>query len=201
MSWPPPAVPVLVLAAGSAARFGADKLLVEVAGQPLLAWTLEGVLDAVEADHALVVLGPDAGARASLCEAAGVATVVAADAARGMRWSMAEGLEACPPVVPGAIVVLADDPLTLRALPGVLSTARRAPDRPAAVRRDPFLPHPVYLPREAWPQRPEGDADHGLRDLLEDGRAVTWIDDEGPHPVDVDVASDVQLLESALSAS
>jgi molybdenum cofactor cytidylyltransferase len=194
----PVSIPILVLAAGSAERFGSDKLLALVAGQPLLAWSLEAAIDAAPIDHALVLVAPAQDARRELCEAAGVATLVVDDAAHGMRWTLQAGLDACPADVPGAIVTLADDPLALRALPGVLATARRTPDRAVAVRRDPFLPHPVYLPRSAWPTPPRRDEDHGLRQLLLD-LDVTWIEDAHAHPVDVDLPADVERLEHALA--
>ncbi|MCL6500400.1 MAG: NTP transferase domain-containing protein, partial [Firmicutes bacterium] len=38
-----------VLAAGAARRFGADKLSARLAGRPVLAWTLDGVLQAAQA--------------------------------------------------------------------------------------------------------------------------------------------------------
>jgi molybdenum cofactor cytidylyltransferase len=197
MSMPLP-IPVLILAAGASARFGDDKLLAQVGGQPLLAWTLEAALDVVPADQLLVATAPEHEARRDLCEVAGVATLVVADADRGMGWTLQECLAACPDDVPGAVVVLADDPLTITALPGVLATARRDPERIVAVRRDPFLPHPVYLPRAAWPAPPSGDDDHGLRHLLDE--TTCWVDDSGPHPVDVDVPADLDRLRAALAA-
>lgn len=200
MMQPWPRIPVLVLAAGGALRFGDDKLLVEVAGQPLLAWTLEGALDSVPTDHVLVALAPGNEARRELCEVAGVTTLEVPDAEHGMGWTLHAALAACPDDVPGAIVALADDPLALRALPGVLASARRTAERPAAIERDPFLPHPVYLPRALWPPPPTGDEDHGLRDLLL-AASTTWIVDDGPRPVDVDVPADVERLRDTLASS
>jgi molybdenum cofactor cytidylyltransferase len=197
MNWDPPLpIPVLVLAAGSSTRFGEDKLLAQVGGQPLLAWTLETALDVVPADHLLVATAPQHDTRRELCDIAGVATLVVADAERGMGWTLQDCLDACPDDAPGAIVVLADDPMTLRALPGVLAAARRDPGRIAAVQRDPFLPHPVYLPRGAWPAPPSGDDDHGLRRLLDE--STCWIEDDGEHPVDVDLPGDIERLRAAL---
>lgn len=199
-SWSPVVpIPVLVLAAGGSRRFGSDKLLATVARQPLLAWTLEAVVDVVPTDHVLVVLGRGQEARAALCDGASVPTLLARHAADGMRWSLQEGLDACPEAVPGAVVVLADDPVAVRCLPGVLAAARGDLGAPAAVRREPFLPHPVYLPRACWPAPPSSDADHGLRELLAHDH-TRWIDDDGPRPVDVDVPDDVARLEAVLSA-
>jgi molybdenum cofactor cytidylyltransferase len=195
----PTSIPILLLAAGSAERFGADKLLAEVGGQPLLAWSLEAALESVPRDHLLVLLGPDQDGRHDLCASADVATHLVDTAGRGMRWTLQAGLAACPDDVPGAVVALADDPLALDALPGVLATARRMPDRAVAVRREPFLPHPVYLPRAAWPAPPTSDEDHGLRALLDD-LDVTWVEDTGPHPIDVDAPDDIERLARLLLA-
>jgi len=197
--WVPEPIPVLILAAGVASRFGSDKLLAEVAGQPLLAWTIEAVLECVQQDHAVVLLAAREDMKADLCENAGMPTHVVDHADRGMAWTLRGGLTACPPDVPGAIVVLADDPMAIAALPGVLATARRSPTRIVAVRRDPFVPHPVYLPRADWPTGPIDHGDRGLRDLLNDD--CLWIDDEGPVPVDVDTPEDASTLERLLRGS
>lgn len=194
---PPQAIPVLLLAAGGSTRFGGDKLLAELGGQPLLTWVFETLGDVVEIDHVLVVTGPAHDARRELCELAGFASLVADDAARGMRWTLRAGLDACPPEAPGAIVVLADDPLTIRALPGVLATARQELDRIVAVRREPFVPHPVYVPRAMWPVRSGGDDDTGLRELL-DGSGVAWVDGDDIAPIDVDTPDDLVALAALL---
>lgn len=190
---------VVVLAAGGSRRFGPDdKLLTPISGRPLLAWTLDAVLDVTPPAQVLVVLAPQEPVRQELCAAEQVRTVEAADHHRGMRWSMHAGLQAVPPDAPGAAILLGDDPLAARALPAVLEAASTRPDRIVAVRRDPFLPHPVYLPRATWPAPPAGDEDHGLRDLL--AGDVTWLDDDGPHPVDVDVPADAARLAELLAS-
>ena len=195
---PPEPIPVLLLAAGASTRFGDDKLLAPLGGQPLLTWVFEALQDVVPIDHVLVVTGPTNAARRDLCELAGFATIVADDAARGMRWSLHAGLAACPPTVPGAVVVLGDDPLTIRALPGVLATARADLDRIVAVRRTPVVPHPVYLPRRSWPAPPKTDDDTGLRDLLGD-ESVCWIDGDDVAPIDVDEPADLARLARLLA--
>jgi CTP:molybdopterin cytidylyltransferase MocA len=115
-----------------------------------------------------------------------------------MRWSLHAGFAACPADAPGALVLLADDPLVVRSFADVVAQARRDPARAVAVRRHPFVPHPVYLPRAAWPPPPVADDDHGLRDLL-GGADTCWIADAGNPPVDVDEVSDIAVLADLLS--
>ena len=55
-----PAVDMIVVAAGRSMRMeGTDKLAVEVAGRPLLAWTLDAVAAAPEVERIVVVTAPD----------------------------------------------------------------------------------------------------------------------------------------------
>lgn len=192
------APPVIVLAAGSASRFGSDKLLAEAAGRSILRWTLDTVLASADSGSVLVVTGPPHEARRRACGEAGVAAIVAGDAARGMRWSLDAGLRAVDPSCGGAVVVLGDDPLAARALADVLAAATEDPHRAVAVRRTPFVPHPVYLPRACWPPPPRRDEDHGLRELL--GPSCRWLVHAGVAPRDVDEPTDLAALAAALSA-
>lgn len=193
------APPVVILAAGDAVRFGADKLLAPIGGMPLLAWSLRAVLGSVRREGVVVVVGEGQHERQQLCVDAGVATTTARDARRGMRWSLHSGLEACPAAAHGAILALADDPVAIDMLDAVLDAAARAPSRPVAVRREGAAPHPVYLPRTTWPTPPSADDDAGLRALL--GGDCAWLEDPGPPPVDVDEPADLTRLELLLSAS
>ena len=54
------AADMIVVAAGRSMRMdGTDKLAVEVAGRPLLAWTLDAVAAAPEVERIVVVTAPD----------------------------------------------------------------------------------------------------------------------------------------------
>ena len=194
-------IALIVLAAGTSERFGTlDKLAAPVAGRSLLAWTLDASSDGriVPADR-LVVIGHGSAVAARIAESHGWRTTFAHDAPRGMGASLRAGLAATGDHVDGAVVVLGDDPLAVRMLADVVTAAVAAPETVVAVRRTPFVPHPVYLPRASWPGPDAPVTDHGLREKL-DGSDVTWLDDAGIHPVDVDTQDDLSRLLAAMSA-
>jgi molybdenum cofactor cytidylyltransferase len=192
-------IALIVLAAGTSERFGTlDKLATPIGGRSLLAWSLDASADArIASADRLVVIGHGSAVATRIAESHGWRTTFAHDAARGMGASLRAGLAAVDDEVVGAVVVLGDDPLAARMLPDVLAAALAAPDAVVAVRRTPFLPHPVYLPRGSWPAPDAPVSDHGLRDEL--GSDVTWLEDAGVHPVDVDTQDDVTRLRAAMS--
>ncbi|MCW2921440.1 MAG: hypothetical protein JWL76_1314 [Thermoleophilia bacterium] len=194
-------IALIVLAAGTSERFGSlDKLATPIAGRSLLAWTLDACTDErIAPDDRRVVIGHGSAVATRIAESHGWRTTFAHDAPRGMGASLRAGLAATGPDVDGAAIVLGDDPLAARMLAAVLEVAAADPDTVVAVRRTPFLPHPVYLPRASWPSRDAPVTDHGLRDELDADR-VHWLDDDGAHPVDVDTPDDVTRLVRALSA-
>lgn len=191
------AVPLVLLAAGAARRFGSDKLLAPLDGRPLLAAALARAARVVDPAATTVAIGPGQRRREVVAKVARAHVLVVPDAVRGMGWTLHAALRSLPRDAPGALVALADDPLALDALGAVHAAACAAPERSVAVHRDPFLPHPVYLPRAVWPSAPEEDDDSGLRELL-DHESTTWVPDDGPRPVDVDRPDDLPRLRSAL---
>ncbi|MCW2926359.1 MAG: molybdopterin biosynthesis protein [Thermoleophilia bacterium] len=201
---PPPRIPVIVLAAGSSARFGTlDKLATPIAGRPLLAWTLAALPHTLAQHDRIVVVGPGSGAPARIGAGAGCRLVRAHDAERGLRHSILAGLDAVrdeDPEVAGAVLLLGDDPLVARLLPDVLEAAVADPTRTVAVRRSRFVPHPVYLPRATWPSRDvlSSGHDHGLRDMVA-ALDPTWIDGSAAPSLDVDVQADATELARLLA--
>ena len=93
----PPRVAALVLAAGAARRMrGRDKLLETVGGRPMLRVVAEAAL-ASRAGPVVVVLPPDAPARAAALDGLAVEIVEAPDWAEGMAASLRAGLAAVEP--------------------------------------------------------------------------------------------------------
>lgn len=193
-------IDVVVLAAGASSRFGADKLLADVDGRPLLAVTIDLVhaQRRSEVGRVVVVVPPDEHPRAEVAAAHGARVVESHHAARGMRWSIHAGLDELGPDREGAVVLLGDDPLAARALGAVLEAAADDPTRPVAVLRATPAPHPAYLPRHTWPAPPTRDDDTGLRALLD---AMTcWIDGADQQSLDVDEPGDLVQLRTLLDA-
>lgn len=202
-----PRIPVVVLAAGASRRFGDDdKLLAPVGDErAVIDLTLDAVLLVVDAHDVIVVMPPDAPKRSAHTRARGIRTVIAPDAARGMRWSIHAGLDAAiddteGADAPGVVLVLADDPIAAAALGDVLRVAARlGGSRAVAIDRQPPVPHPVYLPAGllARMAAPHVDDDSGLRALLE-SEQVHWLPDDGRAPIDVDVPVDLERLQHRL---
>ena len=105
----------VVLAAGSSARMGRNKLLLRLGDESVLRRAVRRTLEA-GLDPALVVLGHDA--ERARAELAGLACrpVVNPDPARGRSSSVRVGIDAVPPEAVAAVVVLADMPLVTAAM-------------------------------------------------------------------------------------
>lgn len=190
----------VVLAAGSARRFGGAKPLAEVDDAPMVAHVVAAAL-AADADAVLVVVGDRgdeilAGARAltAVSSQQRIVRVDNPDHRRGQASSLVAGLAAAerhpvdlavvlladqPGVTPGAIVAVAG---AIDATGGVVATRARHDDGPS---------HPVALHRSVWRRVASGvEGDRGARDLLAELGTV-GVRVAGPRPVDVDRPEDL----------
>ena len=181
----------------------AGKLAIEIAGRPLLAWTLDLVRQVFHG-QLFVVLAPDS-LLEPLCLPVRAMPVVANEAARGMAWSLRAGLAAVHAGSPssGAIVLLGDDPLAALALPELLSAIAADDTRCAYIDRAGPL-HPVYLPPGmvggARPPGLAGTEDRGLRDLVLAAPGARAVATTAPAPQDVDTPADLNRMALLLSA-
>lgn len=158
----------IVLAAGSARRFGGGKLLAPYGGAPLL----HGALAAARAapvSSVTVVTGAEAAAVEACARAFDPAAslVHAPDHAEGMAASLRAGIASLPRTVDGAFVFLGDMPRVPHAVLAPLADAV-AQGAPAAAptfggRRG----NPVVLGRELFPAVARLTGDVGARPLLE----------------------------------
>ena len=102
------ALPVILLAAGASTRMrGRDKLLEEVAGQPLLR---RQARMARAVGPVTVALPPSPHPRSTALSGLDVPPLPVPDAARGMGVSLARAVAALPPESPAVMVLLADLP-------------------------------------------------------------------------------------------
>ena len=104
-----PRVVAVVLAAGQSSRFGANKLLAEIGGQPMVRRSVAAVRQA--ADHTIVVTGRDAEQISGALEGLPVTLVHNPDFAAGLSTSLKAGIAALPPDTDAAVVALGDMPL------------------------------------------------------------------------------------------
>jgi CTP:molybdopterin cytidylyltransferase MocA len=199
---PVPPVFAVVLAAGSAQRFGGQKLLEPVNGRPLLAHVIRAVQvcerEGVIRASYVVVPSLNAGV-AELVREMGARAVVAAQAADGMGWSLRAGLEAVEAAAPigGAalVVVLGDQPGLRPDVTTALVRRWRAGGGPVVRPRyadEPDVPgHPVLLDRSEWVRLAALEGDRGLGDGAM-GTAVL-VDAPGRNP-DIDTRADARAF-------
>jgi molybdenum cofactor cytidylyltransferase len=192
--------PLLVLAAGSSRRYGSDKLGEVVAAQTVLDWTLQLARATLGEDHRILVVERTADSRAAQCARWQATPVVSPDAEKGMAYSLQAGLDAAGDAA-RVLVLLGDAPLAARALRAVLDEASGTEDRCVAVRREPFLPHPVLLPRRLWADlHPEkGNPDHGFGEVIRHADTL-WVDGSQLPAYGVDAPGDLTRLAADLAA-
>ena len=166
-----PLIPALIPAAGASGRMGgADKLLLEIEGEPLLRRILRAAL--AGGAPAFVMLDPARPARAAAISGLKAHVCHVPDAARaGLSASLRAGIAAMRaehPHAAGALIVLADMPrIGAEDIACLLREARRRPHAPLRAATDDGQPgHPVYLPMRLLARLQEAHGDLGARDLL-----------------------------------
>lgn len=185
----------IVLAAGSASRFGATKQVADLGGRPLVQRAVDALASAMVRDI-VVVIGHDADlVRSALTLPAGARTVEAERHAEGMSASLAAGIAALDPDSEAVVVLLADQPgVTPAHVEDLISSYR---ERPAPIVRLRFddAPGPAVLSREVWEEVAALRGDVGARALIDaDPSRVREVRVPGPAPRDVDVPADLEAL-------
>jgi len=177
-SWPvrgdhrkmPPSVHILILAAGASSRMrGADKLVTEVSGQPLLRQLAETAL--ATGAPVTVTLPPLAEARRRALAGLPLQIVEVPDAALGMSRSLVRGVETLGQSAgprDGVMILPADMPgFTAPALSHLI--ARFQADPTLILRggtSDGQPGHPAIFPRDLWPALCQLTGDTGGRSVL-----------------------------------
>jgi CTP:molybdopterin cytidylyltransferase MocA len=196
----------IVLAAGQARRFGADKLMAPLRGQPVLGHVLTAVAAARDAGKlagGVVVLPQGHPEREKLLLDHRLEYAFNPAPERGLAGSLQAGLTALASRHPGAgaaLVVQGDQPLLrLDVISALLNTWRKGagPVVRPRYREEPGVPgHPVLLDRSFWSRASELKGDGGFAPLLQRyPDVVTLVDVPGNNP-GIDSPSDLALLES-----
>ena len=194
---------VVVLAAGSARRFGAVKQLAEVDGVPMITRVVGTALDA-GASEVLVVLGAaadrvDETLRSDLppAQRSKVRRVDNAHHHEGQATSLVSGLEAATSTgADVAIILLADQPDLTTAAVQIVAAAVNTERVAARASYTDGVGHPVAFHRSVWPKIvAEVAGDAGARDLLEE-LEVLDVAVGGRRPVDVDRQDDLGRVGS-----
>lgn len=192
---------VVVLAAGFGRRFGAEsKLHQPLAGQPVLAWTLN-TLAQLKASAAVVVVAPEDRAAAEIARTAGFTPVVNPARAEGMGRSIASGVAALPAGLHAVLIALGDMPNVQLKTCHALLAAFAAGDAARIV-----LPtyegqrgHPVVFGVDHFPALRALDGDTGARSILNaQAHAVLALAVTDPGVLmDIDTPDDLTRLEAA----
>ena len=180
----------LVLAAGSARRFGSDKLSAPFRGEPLVRHAIRAAR-AAPVTRVIVV----ASERIDLGAWTGAPPVeVLRIASRALSESLKAGIAAADDAT-GAFVFLGDMPLVPHDVAGRLAASLG--DHFAAVPRfGPSNGHPVLLARRAFAEIAPLDGDEGAGKLLKQHADVAFVDCETDAILrDVDRAEDIVRLE------
>jgi molybdenum cofactor cytidylyltransferase len=191
-----------VLAAGSARRFGGNKLLATLGGCALVSHVLDAAL-AGQAHGLLastyVVAATGDGAMADLARRAGTMLVSNPDPSRGLSSSLKLGLAALPETLDAVLVLLGDQPMVrLEVIESLIDTWREEEARVVRPRyaRSPETPgHPVLLSRPVWSLAGGLEGDVGFGDQFSPGAPdVRVVDVPGDNP-DVNTPADLLALE------
>jgi len=172
------ATAAIILAAGSSSRMGAGrhKLLLPLAGRPVLAYVLEATL-ASQARPIIIVLGHQADqVRLHLASYADITVVENAQYLQGMSTSLHAGLRALmageqapsPPVVGSALVMLGDQPLMTTSIIDTLITTWRATGKGIiAPLYDGKRGNPVLFDASLFTELLQTTGDEGGRSVIE----------------------------------
>ena len=164
-----PVVAALLLAAGASSRMGgADKLMEEVGGEPILRRAARALI-ASEVSEVIAVLRPGDDARRRALEGLALRLVENAQAAEGMAASIRAGLAATRPDADAALLALADMPEVEAAhvnavIAGFDPARGRAIARAADAQGRPG--HPVLFGRRFFESLSRLTGDDGARDVL-----------------------------------
>jgi molybdenum cofactor cytidylyltransferase len=185
----------LILAAGSAARFGGGKLSARIDGLPILQHVLEAARDpSLEAP--VIVLGPDDPHGIDL---GGAAVTRNPNPDRGLASSLRIGWGAAMAATmplgasDAVLVLLGDQPLVRREVIRILAAQPGDPARPivAPRYRGTSARNPIRIEAAAAALIAAVEGDRGLGPVLDaHPELVRWIDVDGDNP-DVDTAADL----------
>ena len=148
----------IVMAAGNARRFGSNKLLAEVAGQPLIARALQAV--PVEKLSCVQVVTQYPAVSAIAAEH-GFYVVENAHPELGLSHTIALGLQALPPV-DTALFMVADQPyLQKESVAKLINFYLQAPDMIATVGHEGVHGNPCLFPARFFPELQALQGDRG----------------------------------------
>lgn len=186
----------IVLAAGGSSRFGAQKLMADLAGEPVLRRTVDAVCAAVF-DETIIVAGADYDALEATVAGLPCNVVHASRWQDGMSASIRAGIEALQNDRQGLVLFLGDMPLIPTGLCGKLADLAKKMDYAARPKCGDVPGHPVAFLNAAVPDLMALTGDEGAGSLLRRmGSMLGYLptNDEGTI-LDVDTPADLARVE------
>jgi len=188
------AIRICVLAAGESSRFGANKLLQNFRGRPLLQHALIASLNSRAASTTLVV-GKDSDAVVAAANGLADRIVVNTGFANGIGGSIACGVEDCRHDAAAVIVLLADQPLiTAQHLDTLCDTWSGAADAAVVTAFDGVDGPPVLFPSDAFPALCRLQGAGGAKRVLQDANYTVCSVPFADAGFDIDTADDLARL-------
>ena len=191
----------VLLAAGTSSRFGRNKVLLELDGEPLLARAARRAGEA-GLEPLVVVIGHEAERARAALGGVRCAVVEHPGFAAGMATSLAAGVRALPPAVDGVVVLLADMPLVGPEVVRALVERRRATGAPVvASRYGGVVAPPTFFEAALFPALLAGQGDGGARALVAaQGERARFVDLPAGALLDLDGPGDLERLGPASGA-
>lgn len=182
-------IAAILLAAGSARRFGSQKLVALLDGEPLVRHAARALVSS-GIDDLYVVTGSDADRVREALTGVGIDArfVHCAAYASGMAASLGAGLSVLPAGTDAAVIALGDQPgLDPRVVGAIIDAYHDSSPLIAAPRYRGQLANPVLFSRVVFPELLALTGDVGARGVvLRDPSRVRWVDVNAPVPWDVD---------------
>lgn len=185
----------LLLAAGGARRFGSQKLVADVRGEPLVRHAARALL--ASTDAVTVVTGWESAAVRVALAGLDVAAIDNADWALGLATSLRAGITALPAACEAAVVMLGDQPgVEPRVVREVIARWRASGKAIVSASYEGTRAHPVLFARSVFPELLALDGDAGARLLIERSPdRVAYVEVSAPVPRDVDTEDDLRALD------
>lgn len=185
----------VVLAAGASTRFGGQKLLAPLEGNPVVRWSVQSLLDAGLAE-VVVVLGRDAAEVGAALAGLPVRCLVNPAYAEGMSSSLRAGIGALGTVVRAAVVALGDQPRVGASVVRALCEAYQESRQPLVVPSYAGVRgNPVLVDGSLFGELLALTGNEGARGVIaRDPARVHRVEFPYPMPLDVDTLGDLERL-------
>jgi molybdenum cofactor cytidylyltransferase len=182
----------VILAAGAGRRFGGDKMLADIDGQPMLRQVASAYVELC--GQATVVIAGDERLRAALAGLP-VDIVVNADATEGIASSIRAAVRHSRNH-PALMIALGDEPRVDRALVVAVMQRWHETRPPIVVPKYSGGPgHPVLFDEATYEELLTLTGDRGAKGLIERyGTSVLSVEVDGPRPLDIDTTTDLEKL-------